>query len=53
MEASNAKRLRELQAENAKLKRIVAVVSPWRGAEPWASATTVLIRSLENAERYI
>ena len=53
MEASDAKRLRELEAENAKLKRIVAdqvldmsamkgtarktLVSPWPGDEPWAS----------------
>jgi putative transposase len=52
MEASDAKRLRELEIENAKLKRIVAeqmlemsamkdllqktLVSPWPGDEPWA-----------------
>ena len=52
MEASDAKRLRELEAENAKLKRIVADQmldmsameellgkrrsSPWPGDEPWA-----------------
>ena len=53
MEASDAKRLRELEAENGKLKRIVADQvldmsamkellgkrrsSPWPGDEPWAS----------------